>query len=191
MKESETRQNTDAKFCPPSNLWNKNRTRIEWNKMGKLLMATIFLYRWSHLTHPLSAPHPSIITGNESEQSNWLHSLTFFSSPLLELSIWHRVPMFMHLLRLLAGLSEKKEGLFFFLFSPFLFFFFYAISCLQKPLMPIQHQHQGTALMSILAADLFLSPLPAAPSVSLLPSIPPFIPSSSPRSALYGYCTIK
>lgn len=39
--------------------------------------------------------------------------------------------------------------------------------------MPIQHQHQGTALMSILATDLFLSPLPAVHSVSLSPSLYP------------------
>lgn len=71
---------------------------------------------------------------------------------------------------------KRRVYFFFFSFSPFLFFFSYAISCLQKPLMPIQHQHQGTALMSILAADLFLSLLPAAPSVSLLLAIPPLYP---------------
>lgn len=40
--------------------------------------------------------------------------------------------------------------------------------------MPIQHQHQGTALMSILATDLSLSLLPAAlsPSLSLPLSLP-------------------
>src|SRR4029434_8018326 len=39
-----------------------------------------------------------------------------------------------------------REGFNF--FSSFsLFSFFHAISCLQKPLMPIQHQTQGTAFM--------------------------------------------
>lgn len=56
--------------------------------------------------------------------------------------------------------------------------------------MPIQHQHQGAALMSILAADLFLSLLPAALSVSLLLSIPLY-PFLFPSLTLYGYCTIK
>lgn len=56
--------------------------------------------------------------------------------------------------------------------------------------MPIQHQHQGTALMSILAADLFLSPLPAALPVSLLLPIP-FYPSLFPSLTLNRYCTIK
>lgn len=62
--------------------------------------------------------------------------------------------------------------------------------------MPIQHQHQGTALMSILATDLFLSPLPAALSlslslaVSLLLSIPLY-PLLFLALTLYGYCTIK
>lgn len=101
---------------------------------------------------------------------NKLFSLSF-SSSLSNPSIWQRVPMFMHLPRLLAGLSEKTEGLFFFLFS--FSFFSCAISCLQKPLTPIQHQHQGTALMSILATDLFLSPLPAALSLSLSFLYPP------------------
>lgn len=82
----------------------------------------------------------------------------------------------------IAGrIVREKGGFIFFLFS---FFFSCAISCLQKPLMPIQHQHQGTALMSILATDLFLSPLPAALSLSLslFFSLSPFIPSSSLRS---------
>lgn len=105
-----------------------------------------------------------------------LAALGHFSLPLFKRSIWHWIPVFMHLLRLLAGLSEKKEGLFF----SFSLSFFYAISCLQKPLMPIQHQHQGTALMSILAADLFLSLPPAA--LSLFSSLSPFIPFSSLRS---------
>lgn len=61
---------------------------------------------------------------------------------------------------------QRKMRVYFFSSLSF-FFFSCAISCLQKPLMPIQHQHQGTALMSILATDLFLSPLPAAHSVFL------------------------
>lgn len=90
--------------------------------------------------------------------------------------------------KIAGGIVGEKRG---FIFSPSPFFF-HAISCLQKPLMPIQHQHQGAALMSILAADLFLSPLPAALPVSLLLSIPPpFIPFLFPPLALNGYCTIK
>lgn len=96
------------------------------------------------------------------------------------------LPMFMHLLRWLAGLSEKKEGLFF--SSPL---FFRAISCLQKPLMPIQHQHQGTALMSILATDSFLSLLPAALSLSPSFLTNPLYPFHFPLLTLYAYCTIK
>lgn len=45
-----------------------------------------------------------------------------FSFSLFKRSIWHRVPMFMHLLRLLAGLLEKKEGLFFFFLFSLSFF---------------------------------------------------------------------
>lgn len=97
------------------------------------------------------------------------------------------LPVFMHLLRWLSGFVREK-GRFIFFLSPF---FFCAISCLQKPLMPIQHQHQGTALMSILATDSFLSLLPAA--LSLSPSFPtnPLYPFHFPLLTLYAYCTIK
>lgn len=52
-----------------------------------------------------------------NKPTGFSHFLSLCSTP----SIWHRVSVFMHLLRWLAGLSEKKEGLFFLLS---LFFFF-------------------------------------------------------------------
>lgn len=150
-------------------------------------MAPILPHRWSQLTHPLCAPRPSIITGNESEQSNWLHSLTFFSSPLPEPSIWHRVPMFMHLLRLLAGLSEKKEGLFFFFFSPFLFFF---LLCNLLPSETINAHststsrhgfdvYSGSGPLSFSAACCSLC-LPSSP-----PPRPPFLSLPLPLTQLF------
>lgn len=98
-------------------------------------------------------------------------SLTFFLPVwALSLALGSNVYAFTEI----AGgiVREKKRRVYFFSFSLSLFFS-YAISCLQKPLMPIQHQHQGTALMSILAADLFLSLLPAALSVSSSSPYPP------------------
>lgn len=114
------------------------------------------------------------------------HFLFFLSAWALYLAPGSNVYAFTEIA---GGIVREKGGFIFFFFSLFLFFS-YAISCLQKPLMPIQHQHQGTALMSILAADLFLSLLPAAPSVSLLLSIPLY-PFLFPSLTLYGYCTIK
>lgn len=115
----------------------------------------------------------SVITGNESEQSNCLCSLSLSLSPqTLYLALGSSVYAFTEIA---GGIVREKWGFIFLFFS-------FAISCLQKPLMPIQHQHQGTALMSILATDFFLSPLPAARSVSPTFFLSLFIPSSSLRS---------
>lgn len=82
----------------------------------------------NHRQHPVRPFDPSLsLSVNRSchcWKLDWTIQLAsllhFLSFSRLRSSIWHWVPMFMHLLRLLPGLSEKKEGLF---FSPFLSFF--------------------------------------------------------------------
>lgn len=124
----------------------------------------------------------------KTKANKYLLSLSLPSS-VFKPSPRHRpVPLFMHLPRLLAGLSVRGKGGF--IFFSFFLLFFCTISCLQKPLMPIQHQHQGTALMSILATAFFLSPLPAALSPSLSLYILLLYPHLIPSLTLYGYTTI-
>jgi len=96
--------------------------------------------------------------------------------------------MFLHLLRFAGGIfttkkriREKRRGYLSF-FSSFLFF--RAISRLQKPLMPVQHPHQGSALKSILATDLFLSLLSLSLSTPVYPFLFLFL------ALFYGDCTI-
>lgn len=139
---------------------------------------------WVHLTHLLPISPSPVIRGNKSERSNWLLSVSPLSLlTALTCSGFHCLCIYSDGWRD----CQRKRKVYFFPLP----FFPCAISCLQKPLMPIQHQHQGTALMSILATDSFLSVLPAA--LSLSPSFPanPLYPFHFPPLTLYGYCTIK
>lgn len=140
-----------------------------------------------HLTRLL---HDSILWPLQKNESKQISSLALTSLVCVQTFTQAQTSPTVYAFTKIVGriVSEGERRLYFFLFlSPF---FFCTISCLQKPLMPIQHQHQGTALMSILATAFFLSPLPAALSPSLSLYILLLYPHLIPSLALYGYTTI-
>lgn len=164
-------------FCSLRSSWQISEQTLIWIFWSFNPKGLTWRYPPNHCQPPISAIDPSPLHYSPfGHYSKWKWTiqlaalaLTFFLSVQpLYLAPGSNVYAFTEIA---GGIVREKGG---FIFFSFLFLFFpCAISCLQKPLMPIQHQHQGTALMSILATDLFLSLLPAALSLCLSPSLYP------------------